>query len=355
MRSYSHHAFSRRAALAMVMSTAAFPTRAAPSGRVVDEILSSAHFAHNLIGISPDRRVSIYLPPSYGTGRKRYPVIYYLHTFFEDHRTVFDQHGVQTLLETAFERGDMGEAILVSADFSTPVVHSIYTNSSITGNWEDFLVQELVSYIDANYRTLAEPAARGLTGAHMGGYGAIRIAGRYGGVFGSVYAMHPVGTGHGVYIMQGRPNWDLLAQAKALNDVKTDPFSQIFTAIYQAHLPSPDKGPLYIDMPARRVNGELIIDPALTERLTNSFFLERQVASGAQNLKGLRGFKLDWGRSDSNIDHVYSNQSYALKLNEYGIPNEAEEYNGGWGDKHWGPRGRFVSDVLPFFKSHLSV
>lgn len=70
-------------------------------------------------------------------------------------------------------------------------------------------------------------------------------------------------------------------------------------------------------------------------------------------LTRIRELKFDWGRSDLNQDHVYANQAFTHKLNEFGIPHEAEEYNGTWGDKTWGDDGRIYSEVLPFFKKHL--
>jgi hypothetical protein len=153
--------------------------------------------------------------------------------------------------------------------------------------------------------------------------------------------------------MDSLPNWDLLANAKSLEDVRKDGYSDIFTSIFQAYLPDPDKPPLFIDMPAHKVGGQLIIDTQLTQRLRENFFLESMISQYADNLKSLRGFKFDWGRSDLNQDHVYSNQAITHKLNEFGIPHEAEEYNGVWGDKSWGDDGRIYSDVLPFFKKHL--
>ena len=78
-------------------------------------------------------------------------------------------------------------------------------------------------------------------------------------VFGSVYALHPVGTGTGVQTMYSRMNWDLLAHAKSMDDLKGDNFLMIFTAIFQAHLPNPDKPPLYIDLPAHKEGNNIIV------------------------------------------------------------------------------------------------
>jgi hypothetical protein len=74
----------------------------------------------------------------------------------------------------------------------------------------------------------------------------------------------------------------------------------------------------------------------------------------AENLKSLQGFKFDWARNDANQDHVYANQALTHKLDEFGIPHEAEEYNGLWGHGVWGEEGRFYTEVLPFFARHLA-
>jgi len=187
----------------------------------------------------------------------------------------------------------------------------------------------------------------------MGGYCAIRFGMVHPEVFSAVYGLHPVGTGSGIKVLASLPNWDLMANAKSLDDVKKDGYSQIFTAIFQAHLPNPDKPPLYIDLVAHKDGDKLIVDTKLTERLRTNFFLEEMIPQYADNLKSLRGFKFDWGRSDLNQDHVYSNQAFTHKLNEFGIAHEAEEYNGTWGERNWVEDGRVYTEVLPFFERHL--
>ena len=140
--------------------------------------------------------------------------------------------------------------------------------------------------------------------------------------------------------MDSRPDWDMMAGAKSVDDEKRDGFSAIFTSIFQAFLPNAEKPPLMIDFPARKEGTKLIIDPAMTERVRNKFFLESMIPQYAENLKSLRGFKFDWARSDPNQDHVYSNQAFTHKLNEFGVIHEAEEYNGAWGEPNWGTDGR---------------
>ena len=215
------------------------------------------------------------------------------------------------------------------------------------------MIQELVPYIDANFKTLPDRDSRGIAGIFIGGYGAIRFGMRHPDVFGSVYAMHPVGTGSGVGVSAAIPKWNLLVNAKSMDDVKQDGGTQIFTTMFQAHLPDPDKPPLFVDLPAHQERDQLIIDAKLMERFRNNFYLETMIPQYADNLKSLRGFKFDWPRNDPNFDHVYANQAFTHKLNEFGIIHGAEEYNGAFGESDWGVDGRVYMDALPFFQKHM--
>jgi hypothetical protein len=322
--------------------------------QVIERVIHSTNFESNKMGISAYRNLAVYLPADYAETSKRYPVLYFFPSPIDSYRTLFDKSNAQALFDHAIAQGTIRSFILVSADMTTPLGASWFVNSPVTGNWEDFVVQELVRYVDANFGTNPTRNARGIVGHHMGAYGAIRIGMKHADVFGSIYGMNPVGTGSGVQIMDSRPNWDLLSHATSLDEVKKDVFSAIFTSIFQAHLPNPDKPPLYVDLPAHVEAGKLVIDSKLTARLRDSFFLESLIPQYADNLKTLRGFKFDWSRNDAIYDHVYSNQAFTHKLNEFGIVHEAEEYNGLWNsDAYWGAEGRMMTDVLPFFQQHL--
>lgn len=333
----------------------ALPARSdSDKSRVVERELRSESIAHNKIGTDPVRKMLVYLPPGYDeSSSKRYPVLYFLPNPFESsYRFDFDHRDARSLFDRAISAGVIEKFILVAVDMNTPLGSSWYVNSSATGNWEDFMVHELVPYIDANFKTLPRRDARGITGIFIGGYGAIRFGMRHPDVFGSVYAMHPVGTGTGVRVSAAIPKWDILVNAKSIDDVKTDGGTQIFTTMFQAHLPDPDKPPLFIDLLARQAGDQLIIDAKLMERFRNNFYLETMIPQYADNLKSLRGFKFDWSRNDANFDHVYANQAFTHKLNEFGILHEAEEYNGAFG-ADWGVDGRFYTEALPFFERLL--
>ena len=348
----SMRGFLRQFLVAAAILPAASIAFAQQSSVIVREI-HSTNFAGNKIGTNPVRRLTIYLPAGYAESTIRYPVLYFLQNPMESFQPSFYQGHARQFLDNAIARRQIGKVILVAADFSTSLGSSWYVNSPVTGNWADFMIEELVPYVDANFRTLPNRDSRGIFGDFMGGYGAIRFAMTHPETFGSVYALHPVGTGSGLLTMYSRPEWDKLAAATSLDDARTG-YNSIFITIFQAHLPNVDKPPLYIDMQARKDGDKLVIDSATTARLRDNFFIESMIPKYADNLKSLRGFKFDWARSDGNQDHVYANQALTHKLNEFGIAHEAEEYNGLWtGAGNWDDGGRITTDVLPFFEKHL--
>jgi len=150
----------------------------------------------NLEGDSADRDVMVYLPPSYATERsRRYPVLFLLHGFTDDtdHWWGVVPHfvSVPASMDKALANGTAREMIVVMPNAFTRYYGSMYSSSVTTGDWERFIARDLVAYIDAHYRTLADVNSRGLAGHSMGGYGTIRIGMKYPDVFSSIYAMSP--------------------------------------------------------------------------------------------------------------------------------------------------------------------
>ncbi len=340
--------------LLALMACAYLPLNATTTpSKVVSREIQSVNFSQSKIHVSPVRKMVIYLPAGYDESPKRYPVIYFFPDAFSPYSNLFDHKDGQSLFDRAIAAGMIDPFILVAVDMNTSLGSSWCVNSPATGNWDDFVIQELRPYIDANFKTIPNRDSRGIAGEFMGGHCAIRLGMLHPDVFSAVYGMHPVGTGSGLKVMLSLPDWDLMANAKALNDVRKDGYSEIFTTIFEAFLPNPEKPPLYIDLAAHKDGDQLVIEPTLAQRVRANFFLESMIPQYAANLKSLRALKFDWARSDPNQDHVYSNQAFTHKLNEFGIPHEAEEYNGTWGDKTWGDDGRIYNEVLPFFKKHL--
>ncbi len=136
-------------ALAFVSLSAVRSYAGPGESRIVDRELRSKNFAHNKLGIGPVRKMAVYLPAGYDGSSMRHPVIYFLPTAFEG-----SYKGAQALLDRAIAGGVIDKVILVFVDMNTPLGSSWYVNSPVTGNWEDFIVEELVPDIDASFKTL---------------------------------------------------------------------------------------------------------------------------------------------------------------------------------------------------------
>src|ERR671927_1672334 len=145
----------------------------------------------NLEGDDVDRNVIVFLPPSYAAQKsRRYPVVYALHGYSIGAEQWTHEIHVPQTIEGAFAQGAQ-EMIVVVPDSKTLHNGSMYSSSVTTGDFEQFIAHDLVAYIDAHYRTIAERLSRGLVGHSMGGYGATRIGMRHADVFGSLYIMSP--------------------------------------------------------------------------------------------------------------------------------------------------------------------
>jgi len=146
----------------------------------------------NLLGESAEPEVSIYLPPSYSTDRtRRYPVVYLLHGYTNTDLGYFGAEGRQlhVIAERVFASGAAREMILVMPNAMNAFGGSMYSNSVTAGDWEGYVADDLVAYMDKNYRTIATREGRGLAGHSMGGYGTMRIGMKRPDVFSAIYAL----------------------------------------------------------------------------------------------------------------------------------------------------------------------
>lgn len=142
-----------RIALAMLAFAAISNTAFAfEGGTVIERPIQSQSLKQNRIGTDVVRKVTIYLPPNYNGSRERYPVVYMLGS----DRAGFDQRHAANVFDRAISQRTLPPCIFVAVDLSTPLGPSWYTNSSVTGNWDDFASKEMISYVDSNFRTLPQ-------------------------------------------------------------------------------------------------------------------------------------------------------------------------------------------------------
>jgi S-formylglutathione hydrolase FrmB len=211
----------------------------------------------NLEGDVVDRDAIVFLPPSYNQRRaRRYPVVYALPGYSIGAEQWTQEIHVPQTIEGAFAKG-AHEMIVVLPDSKTVHNGSMYSSSVTTGDFERYVARDVVSYIDAHYRTIAMRESRGLVGHSMGGYGATRIGMKHADVFGSLYVMSPcclsprgAGGGRGAAAPNATANEEALAAVKTMADSAKLPFAlRTQLASAAAWSPNPKNPPLYLDLP----------------------------------------------------------------------------------------------------------
>jgi glucan biosynthesis protein C len=164
-------------------------------GQIVCRSLSAPSLSQNLMGISARQEIVIYLPPSYGSAGRRFPVLYFLPNFKCDLWRYtggsFQGFRFKQATDRQIKSGAAKEMIIVIPNTVHFLGGSWYRNSPLTGNWEDYIVHDVVDYVDNHFQTIQTPEARGLAGHGVGGLGALELSLKHPDVFGSVYAMSP--------------------------------------------------------------------------------------------------------------------------------------------------------------------
>jgi S-formylglutathione hydrolase len=170
---------SKHSVLLQVLLILAFSLSAwceAPRARIVEAQVTSAGLAHNLFGDSTEQTVAIYLPAAYDAQpQRRFATVYLLHGYADT-----PAPGVAKILQELMDRllasSKIEPMIVVAPNGLNRLLGSFYTNSEVTGNWEDYIVRDVVNYVDRNFRTIATAESRGLSGHSMGGYGSLMLA-----------------------------------------------------------------------------------------------------------------------------------------------------------------------------------
>ncbi len=232
--------------------------------------------------------------------------------------------------------------IIVLPDSKTAYGGSMYSSSQTTGDFETFIARDLVAYIDAHYRTVADRRSRGLAGHSMGGYGVARIGMKHPEVFGALYLMSP-----GLSIRPAEPpdakGQQALAALRKPSDAADLPFQlKAQLAVAAAWSPDPLNPPLYLDLPHK--DGAPAPDViAKWDANTPLAFFDQYVGA----LKQYRAIAMDVGDQDT-LKEVTG--QFHEALDKYHIPNTFEVYAG----THTSDVAfRFQDHVIPFFSRSL--
>lgn len=209
--------------ITLIAGALVMPSALTGQGMLVTDSVSSPGLASNVVGDSPVRRVLVYLPPSYARdGGRRFPVLYLLHgaTSLPEEWVdgTYQGFDLRVAMDSLVAAAAIPEFIVVMPDAENALGAGFYANSPATGNWEGFVVRDLVHHVDGRYRTDTRTARRALVGHSMGGFGAFTIGFNHPGVFGLVYGISPCCLGFVGRLADSSPAWPALSAVTRWQD-----------------------------------------------------------------------------------------------------------------------------------------
>jgi enterochelin esterase-like enzyme len=306
--------------------------------------------------------VTVYLPEGYDTSDDHYPLLVDIVGYTGSglahlNWKSFDE-SVPQRVDRLVAEGKMGPAIIAFPDCFTALGGNQYINSSVLGNWADFLTIEMLPALESRYRLLKGRDHRGLFGKSSGGYGAI--------VHGMLYAEH----WGGIACHSGDMSFDLcylsdfpktlmhlakhdgsidtfMTKLEGKRKISGDEFETLMIlAMAATYDPAPEQ-PYGVRLPIDHETCEL--DEGLWARWLkwdpNELIKREDVQN---NLKSLRGLFIDCG-SEDQYSLVFGARALKNKLEGLNIEHFYEEFP----DNHSGVDYRM--DVsLPFLYNKLA-
>jgi S-formylglutathione hydrolase FrmB len=295
---------------------------------------SSKILQNNPLGDKSERDLFVYLPPDYEKSTKRFPTVYCLSGFTGRGKMMLNDSAFSPSLDERLDgliaSKKIKPMIAVMPDCFTYYGGSQYINSTATGNYEDYLTQEIVETVDKNFRTIDDKNSRAVVGKSSGGYGALICGLRHADKFGLISTI----SGDAYFELCYPSDF-----AKAFRAIKGNP-----TAFMTNFLSSEKKGKG--DFPALNIIGMSSCYSPNGTSFDLPFDLEtgeirqdiwakwlthdpvRLVEKSVENLKLLKLLFLDAGNKDEFALDIGA-KILSKKLKEFDIPHIHEEFDDG--------------------------
>ncbi len=275
--------------------------------------------------LKKDRKVEVFLPEDYNENESvRYPVIYFLHGARQNS---FSEGNLLTISKKLTGNKTISPVIIVKPDGSCPKwTTSYFANSALNGNFEDYLVNDLVEYIDSAFRTIDSRNKRAIMGYSAGGIDAMRTAlkhpDKYCGAVSHSGRLNM--NSHSLYI-PGILSENGGAQVSSYNP-KAGPMSLGVFTMAAAFSPNLKNPPYFVDFPFDG-NGNFIDSIWNRWLLNDCSFLAKKISK-----KDDLAIYFDCGTWDETMAYPF-NTSFADSLNKIGLPHQFQSYPGGHYDR----------------------
>lgn len=345
-------------ALALAAAVASVPRDAVGQrGTLVRATVHSRALEQNLLGDSPDRSVFVYLPANYETEpRRHFPVVVLLHGVGDNNldwlNGQYQGLNLETALDSLIAVRAIEPMIVVLPDARNAYDGSFYTNSLVAGDWEDFISRDLVAYLDNTYRVGPHPAAWGLAGHSMGGYGALKLAMKHADRFSAVYALSPCCITWGGDLSADNPSWRRTLTLTTLDRSDDTAFyPKFFVSLATAWSPNPRRSPLRIDLPFRLADSAVRpAEPAYSAWAAN--LLLPLAGQFRPALARLRGIAIAYGDHEQFSHISLGATAFARFLEDSRIRHELHRFTG---DHFSRVREQLVNVAFPYLSRTLSV
>lgn len=276
--------------------------------------------------LGKEKCVQVYLPECYdASSGHRFPVIYFLHGALEGYNGYSYIHGI---LDELIGSGVICPVIMIKPDgFSSPYPASFYTSSILYGDLQTYISEDLVNWVDSNFRTLPNRPKRAIMGHSMGGYGALV----YCGLYPDIYCAGASCCGSGV-------DFEVMLDVcvpLVLGELTGPPyiynpmagfFNAVLFSCAGAFSPNLANPPWYVDLPLDS-NGDVIPEVFAQWMLHDAAYLMADIATGYQP-----NLYMDVGTYDEFFAYP-QHVSFVAALDDLGIDYEYQVFEGGHFDK----------------------
>lgn len=318
------------------------PWRRDLKGKVEEHWIESRALQGNPLGDPHRRPLWVYQPPAYAGGQPL-PVVYVLQGLTGQVDMWANRSSMRPTVLERFDEllgGDQTPPVLlVLVDAWTSLGGSQYLDSPAVGSYHTYLCEEIVPFVDREYRTLPAREHRALQGKSSGGYGAMVTAMLRPDLFGAL-ASH---AGDALFEHCYLP--DLSKTARTLRDEYRGSYDAFWEDFRSRPAFSKEHDFWMLNaycMAACYSAGRLPFDTA-TGRLIEDVWAEwlawdpvRMAARHAQALRSMRGIYLDAGKADEYYLDLGA-QAFAAELDRLGVPHQLELFEA----KHGGIEYRY--------------
>ncbi|GEM46979.1 alpha/beta hydrolase [Deinococcus cellulosilyticus] len=147
--------------------------------------VETLHIKTNTLGRT--MTVRVYLPPDYDK-QKKYPTAYLLHPYGGNASFWFGSMQTRKVMDRLLEEKKVQPMLIVSPDYDNSfAVNSREAIAGVNaGRYADYIVQELIPYIDNRYSTTTSRDGRFIGGTSMGGFAALFLGLTYTELFSKI-------------------------------------------------------------------------------------------------------------------------------------------------------------------------